>query len=71
MKMIALIIVFQVIVTMITMKPNTTTSRPEGVGVGVLLEEITRPKWSSIAIKKMSYKKGIATDPIPATSRLT
>ena len=41
MKMIALIIVFQVIVTMITMKPNTTTSRPEGVGVGVLLEEST------------------------------
>ena len=55
------------------MKPVdiTTTSHPEGVGVGVLLEESTWPKWSSIAIKKKSYKKGIATDPIPATSRLT
>ena len=42
-KSLALILVLQVIVTALTMKPVdiTTTSRPEGVGVGVLLEENT------------------------------
>ena len=42
-KSLALILVLQVIVTIFTMDPVdiTTTSRPEGVGVGVLLEQST------------------------------
>ena len=40
-KSLVLILVLQVIVTALTIDPVaiTTTSRPEGVGVGVLLKE--------------------------------
>ena len=42
-KSLALILVLQVIVTVLTTKPVdiTTTSHPAGVGVGVLLENNT------------------------------